>query len=154
MIRPVNEIPKPNVKPRDDVPKGYYQAKINTDLRDAYSQKLTKFEIIGYDAKPDYLLQVARSEAYNVCKELIYIPARKYVIKQLAKEFHKDSIKCSIPSKFSSNPIFKFYGVTLKDGIKHMYCEINYEYIKQYKKALLEISRERTEHEADRRLKK
>ena len=152
MIKSVDEIPKPNVQPRDDVPKGYYQRLLNADLRDAYLQKLDKFEIVGYDAKPDYLLQVAKGEAYNICKELIYDSAKKYVVKKLAKEFDSESIRCRLPSKFSPNPIFRFYGVTLKDGIKHIFCEIDYKAARDFKKGLLEDSRGRTDKSARRTL--
>jgi len=146
MFRIVEEIPKPNVKPRSDKPAGYYGELIYSDLSDAYSLKLKKFELFGYGARPDYIIQTAKSAAFRLIKEQVYAPAAKYVEKKLRAEFDKDQIKIVGLRRYAITPnqIIKIRGVTLEDGIKHIFCEIDYSYAKNYKKELLELSRERT----------
>lgn len=144
MIKEVNEIPKPNCKPKCDKPSGYYQELVFNDIKEAYTNKIKKFELVGYDARPDYIAQVAKSEAFNVCRELIYIPAKNHVKKKLNKEFDVAFIRCVLPTRYSGNRIIKVHGVTLKDGIKHVYCEIDFKEARIFKKELLERSRERT----------
>ena len=144
MIKEVTEIPKPNCKPKGDKPAGYYQELVFNDIKEAYTNKIEKFELVGYDTKPDYRAQVAKSEAFNVCREFIYIPAKNYVKKKLSKEFDVAFIRCVLPTRYSPNRIIKIHGVTLKDGIKHIYCEIDFKAARAFKKELLEHSRERT----------
>lgn len=144
MIKEVAEIPKPNVTPNNDKPIGFYREALNKDISEAFDSKIAKFELVGYDAKPDYLIQAARAEAYYVCDEKIYKPAKTYVKKKLNKEFDSDYIRCVTPRKYSPNYIIRLHGVTLKDGIKHMYCEIDFKAAGDFKKQLLAESREMT----------
>jgi len=145
MIKEITEIPKPDVSPKNDKPVGFYREILNKDITEAFDNKIAKFELVGYDAKPDYLIQAARAEAYNVCNEKIYKPAKEYVKRKLSKEYDKSHIRCLTPRKYSPNHIIRLHGVTLKDGIKHMYCEIDFKAARNFKKELLEDSRERTE---------
>lgn len=144
MIKEVDSIPKPNCKPKGDVPAGYYQNLVFNDIREAYANKIKMFELVGYDTKPDYIAQVAKSEAFNVTREMVYLPAKNYVKRKLSKEFDVAFIRCILPTRYSGNRIIKVHGVTLKDGIKHVYCEIDFKEARAFKKELLERSRERT----------
>lgn len=153
MIKEVNEIPKPNCKPSSEYPVGYYRELIRQDIKSAYEQKIAMCELVGYDTKPDYLAQAARDESYNVCKELVYDPAKKYVVKKLSKEF-LESIRCTTPKRYSPNHIIKIRGITLKDGIKHVYCEIDFKAAKEFKKELLKDSRDKTNAALRRERKK
>ena len=144
MIKEVTEIPKPNCKPKDDKPTGFYHEAVFNDIKEAYTNKISKFELVGYDTRPDYIAQVAKAEAYNVCRELIYLPAKKYVRNKLSKEFDVAFIRCTVPSRYLVNSIIRIHGVTLKDGIKHIYCEIDLKEAKSFKKKFLESAREKT----------
>lgn len=143
-IKEVTIIPKPNTKQKSDRPTGYYHDLIREDLKNAYKLKIKQFEFVGYEAKPDYIAQTARSEAYDVCRELIYMPAKKYVIRKLKDEFDERMIRCIIPGRYSPNSIIKIRGVTLEDGVKHIYCEIDYKEARKFKKVLLQDTIERT----------
>ena len=144
MIKEVTEIPKPNCKPKGDKPAGYYQELIFNDIKEAFTYKISKFELVGYDARPDYIAQVAKAEAYNVCRELIYLPAKKYTRNKLSKEFDVAFIRSVLPTRYSPNSIIRVHGVTLKDGIKHIYCEIDFKEARAFKKKFLENAREKT----------
>lgn len=157
-ITAVTEIPKPNHEAKLDKPAGYYRPLIYNDIHSAFSEKIAKFEFIGYDTKPEYLAQLARDEAYKVCEELVYAPARKYVKKILADEFGKENVRVNTPHKFSPNSIIKIHGVTLADGVKHIYGQIDFKCAKEYKKTLIELARKDTQyhiemeqHKAERR---
>lgn len=156
MIKEVTEIPKPNCQPRGTYPIGYFRQEIRKDIKYGFEQKIPIFELIGYEeAKPDYIAQAARDEAYLVCKELVYDPAKAYVKKKLAKEFgDKNLVKCITPLKYAPNYIIKIRGITLEDGIKHVYCEINFKTAKAFKKQLLEDSRKRTQDALDEEKRK
>lgn len=144
MIKEVTEIPKPDCKQKGDKPKGYYQELIYNDLAEAFKNKIPMFEIIGYDTKPDYILQSARNVAYNVTKDLVFKPANTYAKRILKKELASEYIKSYTPQKYSPIKIFTFYGVTLKDGVKHIFCTIDFNEAKKYKQVILEKARELT----------
>lgn len=144
-IKKVTEIPRPNTKNKLEKPAGYWRPRIHKDIKKAYTEGVDKFEFTRYnrsEIKAEYLAQLAKEEAYEICEELVYKPARAYVKKTLAKELGSDNVPRIItPHRFSSNPIMKIRGVTLPDGVKHIYCEINFQYAKDYKKMLLTNTR-------------
>jgi len=146
MIKEVTEIPKPNCKAKKTPHTQDLRKAVHEDIKHGFEQKIPIFEFIGYkNAKSEYIAQIAKEESYKVCKELVYDPAKTYVKKKLCKEFERiDIIRCSIPLKFAPNPIVRIKGVTLEDGIKHIYCEIDFKTAKAFKKQLLEDSRKRT----------
>lgn len=152
MIKEVTEIPKPNCQAKKTPHTQYLRKSVHEDIKQGFEQKIPIFEFIGYtNAKPEYIAQLAKEESYKVCKELVYNPARTYVTKKLSKEFERiDLIKCSLPLKYSPNPIVRIKGVTLEDGIKHVYCEIDFKTAKVFKKQLLEDSRKRTQAAFDK----
>ncbi len=156
MIKEVIEIPKPNCKAKKTPHTQDLRKSVHEDIKQGFEQKIPIFEFIGYkNAKPEYIAQTAKEEAYKVCKELVYDPARTSVKKKLSKEFERiDSIKCLIPLKYSPNPIIRIKGVTLEDGIKHIYCEIDFKTAKAFKKQLLEDSRKRTRDALDEEKRK
>ena len=143
MIKEVNEIPKPNCK--SSKPNIEYRSRLNRDIKKAYEAKIKMFEFTRYNVKPNYLVQAAKSETYNVCKELIYIPAKAYAIRKLRKEFPEKDIVCYIPGRYFPNQIIKIHGVTLEDGVKHVYCEIDYKAASRFKKEFLEMCRYKTQ---------
>ena len=155
MIQEVNEIPQPIKNPKSDKPEGYYRKLVNYDITDAYLRRLSKFELIGYDAKADYLVGVAKDEGYKVCEALVFRPAKEYAQRILKEEFDEKDIRVRTPGKFSHNPVFKVHGVTLEDGVKHVFCEIDFNAIEAFKENLVAPSRELTkEHIAMERRRK
>lgn len=143
-IRVVNKIPSPVRNPKSDVPFGNYREMIHKDISDAFTQKVKYFEITGYDIKPEYMAQLAREESDKVSEELVYKPARKYVRRVLRKEFDDDVIRIDYNYIRNSSQIFQIHGVTMEDGVKHVFCEIDYKFANRYKQTLVEPSRQRT----------
>lgn len=150
MIKKVNEIPKFNNKPIVDVSPNPYRQMLRADIKEAYISGIDKFELVGYDIKPDYIYNAAKDEAFNVCREIIYVPAQQYVMKKLKKEFKKDLIKLAVPRKYSFTNTIRIRGITLADGVKHIFCEIDFDRAEKYKEILYQDSKVLTLRFADR----
>ena len=138
-IKIVKEIPKPIAKPKTGIDNNY-RGRIRADIVEAYEDKISKFELVGYETtSPSYIATLAREEAYTVCEKTIYPVARKAVRNILLKEgFPEDCIRVATPGKYDNNKIIKVHGVTLPDGVKHVFVEIDFKYLKGFNKELKE----------------
>lgn len=139
-VKIIKEIPKPISKPKTGKPDNNYRERIRADIAEAYECKISKFELIGYETtSPSYVATLAREEAYEFCATTIYPVARKAVKNILLKEeFPEDCIKVATPGRYDNNKIIKVHGVTLPDGVKHVFVEIDFNYLKGFKKELKE----------------
>ena len=130
----VNEIPTPNRERKPSPVVSEYRDQIYADLETAYRMGIDKFEFVGYTAKPAYLATLAREEAYKVCYNLVYAPARKYIKRKLQKEYPKEAhIFVPLPDSLSENRIIKISAVTMEDGVKHIFGQIDFKYAKAFK---------------------
>ena len=139
-VKIVREIPKPLSKLKTGRPDNNYRERIRADIMEAYECKISKFELVGYEtASPSYIATLAREEAYTVCAKTIYPVARKAVKNILLKEeYPEDCIRVATPGRYDNNKIIKVHGVTLPDGVKHVFVEIDFNYLKGFKKELKE----------------
>jgi len=139
-VKIVKEIPKPISKPKTGKPDNNYRERIRADIIEAFEDKISKFELVGYETtSPSYVATLAREEAYEVCEKIIYPVARKAVKNILLKEeFPEDCIRVATPGRYDNNKIIKVHGVTLSDGVKHVFVEIDFNYLKGFNKELKE----------------
>ena len=106
---------------------------IEADFREAFDKHISKFEFEGnYNYKT--LGQNARDVAEKIFRDSIYTPARDFVVNKLSQELGRNDITCEHfyrEYKFA----IKISSVTQDDRI-HVYAEIDYDYINDYKSTL------------------
>lgn len=141
-IKVVNEIPKPirpiKVEPFD------YRGKTHADLEQAWNERISKFEFVGYNSNTS-ALQFAKDEANKMVYDKLYVPAKKVVTEILQGELKKKLGKAvkyiKVRPYIRAYPTISFTGVTV-DGVKRIFCEFNWDNIDHYTDGLLEQTRE------------
>jgi hypothetical protein len=128
-IKVVKEIPKPVHEQK--TPAFSYTEKVLADITEAYENRISKFELIGYDNQT-YLASCTHTLADKFAKKVVYTPVHSIVVAKLRDKFKRSYgkavkyINVSMPK--SSEPAIKVSGVTV-DGEKHVFVEINFDYI-------------------------
>ena len=137
-IKEVTEIPK-SIRVQIAEPFEYTE-KIMADIRYAYINKIKLFEFVGYN-NPNYLCTYSKRIAFRFINEILFKPAKQEVREQLKEELKTDSIFVSPCTSSAANRAIIIKGVTLEDNQKHVYAEIDYEWIANFKGDLLERMR-------------
>lgn len=137
----VTSIPTASHTPPED-PFNYRDA-IREDLKEAIEKRIEMFELVGYP-NTNYVTSSAKVVAFKYLSEIVFIPAKDNVKKKLSKEFKKELggavkyIRPNIPK--TNTKAIEFRGVTVR-GVKRAYAKIDFDYIDNFEKNLLDQTR-------------